>query len=94
MAQFLEVPPARLTSEVLDALLEEFASRDGTDYGVREVGLEEKVSQLRVQLEEGSVALLYDSDSEQWDLLAREQAQLLLSDHDYDPDSRGGPADG
>ena len=40
MAEFVMVPPQRLQAEVLQALLEEFASRDGTDYGERECTLE------------------------------------------------------
>ena len=80
MANFLEIPVARLEPPVLDALLEEFASRDGTDYGEVETALERKVAQLRSQLERGEMTLLYDSDSEQWDLLARERAAEFLAD--------------
>jgi uncharacterized protein YheU (UPF0270 family) len=79
MAQFVRVPPERLQAEVLKALLEDFASRDGTDYGLRELTLDEKVQSLRNQLTQGQVALLYDSDSEQWDLVPDDQAELLLN---------------
>jgi uncharacterized protein YheU (UPF0270 family) len=79
MASLLEVPPSRLTPEVLDALLEEFASRDGTDYGEREHSLAEKAAQLRTQLMSAELALLYDGDSEEWDLVARDQAASLLN---------------
>ncbi|MCB1687227.1 MAG: YheU family protein [Halioglobus sp.] len=79
MAEFVMVPPQRLQAEVLQALLEEFASRDGTDYGERECTLEEKVEQLRMQLLRADLQLLYDADSEQWDLLPRAQAELLLN---------------
>ena len=80
MAQFIAIPPASLQVETLQALLEEFASRDGTDYGWREQSLEEKVAQLRRGLEGGALTLLYDSESEYWDLVERDQAQLLLED--------------
>ncbi|MBM69925.1 MAG: hypothetical protein CME43_10670 [Haliea sp.] len=79
MADLLEIPPARLSAEVLAALLEEFASRDGTDYGDRELSLAAKVQQLRAQLDSGALVLLYDGDSETWDLLPRDSASLLLS---------------
>ncbi|MCB1699151.1 MAG: YheU family protein, partial [Halioglobus sp.] len=39
MANFVAVPVERLQPDVLQALLEEFASRDGTDYGERELSL-------------------------------------------------------
>jgi|TARA_R110000772_G_scaffold238154_2_gene350068 uncharacterized protein YheU (UPF0270 family) len=79
LADLLEIPPARLSAEVLAALLEEFASRDGTDYGDRELSLAAKVQQLRAQLDSGALVLLYDGDSETWDLLPRDSASLLLS---------------
>ena len=79
MAQFLAVPPGRLPAETLQGLLEEYASRDGTDYGEREFSLDEKVRALKGQLDAGELQILYDVDSEQWDLLPREQAEQLLN---------------
>lgn len=80
MAQFIEVPMSRLEERTLLALLEDFASRDGTDYGVRELPLDEKVGRLLEQLKASKIVLLYDSDSEQWDLVQRDSAQILLSE--------------
>ncbi len=78
MAQFVEVPIQALASDVLQALLEEFASRDGTDYGEREVTLSKKVGNLQGQLRRGDLLILYETESESWDLLPREQARTLL----------------
>ncbi len=77
MAQLVQIPPARLAPETLTALLEEFASRDGTDYGLRERSLEEKAGSLRRQLDAGDLALVYDLDSEQYDLCDRERLAEL-----------------
>jgi uncharacterized protein YheU (UPF0270 family) len=79
MAEFVLVPAQRLAAEVLQALLEEYASRDGTDYGERECTLDEKVSQLLRQVRSDELQILYDVDSEQWDLLPRAQAEQLLN---------------
>ncbi|MBK6508216.1 MAG: YheU family protein [Haliea sp.] len=79
MAEFVLVPAQRLQGDVLQALLEEYASRDGTDYGERECTLEEKVAQLLRQLHTDELQILYDVDSEQWDLLPRAQAEQLLN---------------
>lgn len=79
MANLLEIPLARLAPDALAGLLEEFASRDGTDYGDRELSLAEKVASLRRQLEGGDMRLLYDSDSESWDLVSRDAARALLA---------------
>lgn len=79
MAKFVVVPPQRLQPDVLQALLEEYASRDGTDYGERELTLDEKVGRLQSQLNDGDLRILYDIDSEQWDLVPQAQAELLLN---------------
>jgi uncharacterized protein YheU (UPF0270 family) len=80
MAQFVRVPLERLQADVLHALLEEYATRDGTDYGEREQPLEAKVARLRGQLQAGDVQIVYDAGSEQWDLLPRAQAEQLLNE--------------
>lgn len=79
MADLLRIPLERVDPEVLVSMLEEYASRDGTDYGARELSLDEKVSNLRRQLQSGDLAIAYDLASEQWDILTRTQlAQLEL----------------
>lgn len=80
MSSYIQVPPNRLGADVLQALLEEFASRDGTDYGEAELTLEQKTGNLRRQLELEELVILFETDSEQWDLVAAEQAQALLED--------------
>jgi uncharacterized protein len=78
LANFIEIPVARLDPAVLMALLEEFATRDGTDYGEVETDLDKRIAKLQSGLNRSDLALLYDSDSEQWDLLSREDADRLL----------------
>lgn len=80
MAQFVAVPVDRLQADILQSLLEEFASRDGTDYGERERTLDDKVQRLHSQLSSGDVQILYDAHSEHWDLVPRAQAEQLLND--------------
>lgn len=79
MARFVAVPLQRLQGDILQALLEEFASRDGTDYGEHELSLAQKTTALQKQLEQGELQLLYDADSQQWDLVPTEQAATLLN---------------
>jgi uncharacterized protein YheU (UPF0270 family) len=66
MANFVAVPLDRLPSDVLVALLEEFASRDGTDYGERECSLEQKVGELRTQLAAGDYCTTPTASSGTW----------------------------
>jgi uncharacterized protein YheU (UPF0270 family) len=80
MPHFVEVPSSRLAADVRNSLLEEYASRDGTDYGEREFSLAEKVENLERQLASGDLCILFESETEQWDLVAADQASALLSE--------------
>jgi uncharacterized protein YheU (UPF0270 family) len=77
LADLLRIPLDRMDPEVLSAMLEEYASRDGTDYGAQELSLEEKVARLRALLHADKLAIVYDGDSEHWDLLPEEQLARL-----------------
>lgn len=73
MADYLEIPPQQLQPDVLRAVLEEFITREGTDYGQREFTLDEKVAQLQQQLASRQVVLVFDPESESCTLLPRDQ---------------------
>lgn len=60
----VEVPHTRLTADVLRRLTEEFVTRDGTDYGAVERTLEQKVTDVRRQLDRGDVSIVFDAESE------------------------------
>jgi hypothetical protein len=57
------VPYTRLSPPTLRALLEEFVTRDGTDYGVVERSLDEKVADVLRQLERGDAAIVVEPES-------------------------------
>ncbi len=59
----MQIPWQSLTEDALNGVLEEYASREGTEYGWREYSLEEKVMQLRRQLERGEASIDYDPDT-------------------------------
>lgn len=56
----VDVPLAALSAAALRGLVEEFVSRDGTDYGVRERSLDEKVHDVMRQLERGEAKIVFD----------------------------------
>ena len=60
----IEVHHTALTREALRGLVEEFVTRDGTDYGARERSLEEKVAEVMRQLERGEARIVVDSEAE------------------------------
>lgn len=59
----IEIPWNRLAADVLDAILEEFVTREGTDYGDYDYSLNDKKEQVLQQLKRGSVRLLFDPDA-------------------------------
>ncbi len=67
--QPIEVPHTALSPEALRGLVEEFVTRDGTDYGERERTLEERVRDVLRQLERGEVKIVFDPDSETTNLV-------------------------
>jgi uncharacterized protein len=69
------IPPDQLPAETLQGLLEEFATRDGTDYGTEEVSLADKVNQLRAQLSRKQVLIVYDVGQEQANLMTQQAYQ-------------------
>lgn len=59
-----EVPFTALQPETLRRLIEEFVTRDTTDYGVRERTIEEKVADVMRQLRRGEVRIVVEHDSQ------------------------------
>ena len=59
-----KIPWRSLSPAALNGVIEEFVSREGTEYGETEVSLEEKVQQVMWQLEKGDVMITFD-DQEQ-----------------------------
>jgi uncharacterized protein YheU (UPF0270 family) len=60
----VELPPDALSPEALRDLVEEFVTRDGTDYGAVERGVEEKVAQVTAQIRSGEARLVFDPETE------------------------------
>lgn len=60
----VEVPREALSSDALRRLVEDFVTRDGTDYGERERSLDEKVADVMRQLDRGEVRICFDAETE------------------------------
>ena len=59
----MKIPWSALSPEALRGLIEEFVSRDGTDYGAIEVSLAQKVAQIERQLQAGDIEIVFVSAS-------------------------------
>jgi len=64
----MNIPFEELAVETLTAIIEEFISREGTDYGVHEISLEKKVKQVMNQLQCGEIVVTFDPESLSCDL--------------------------
>lgn len=66
------VPYDRLSADALDGIIEEFVSREGTDYGDYNYSFDDKKEQVREQIRRGLVVILFDP--------VGETCQLALAD--------------
>ena len=59
---FIEIAYDRLSTDALYGVIKEFVTRDGTDYGERNVPLETKISEVLGQLESGKAVIVFDPE--------------------------------
>jgi uncharacterized protein YheU (UPF0270 family) len=59
----VEVPRKALSREALRGVIEEFVTRPGTDYGMQERTIEEKVADIERQLDRGDAIIVFDPDA-------------------------------
>ena len=65
----MEIPHNQVPEQTLLAIIEEYISREGTDYGHREYTLAEKVEKVMSQLLNGEIKLLFDSKTSSCNLV-------------------------
>lgn len=69
----MEIPYDQLEPDTLRALVEEYVTRAGTDYGGAEVPLPTKVQQVLAQLERGEAVITYDPKTQSCDIVPRRE---------------------
>jgi hypothetical protein len=60
----MTIPWESLSDDALLGVIEDFVTREGTEYGDRDVTMEHKVNQVRHQLERKEVVIVFDADSD------------------------------
>lgn len=73
MTEAICIPPKQLAPDTLRNLVEEFVSRDGTDYGAVEVDFSARTEQVMGQLLAGEVVIVYDPESDSCNLFPRDR---------------------
>lgn len=77
------IPYQQLAPETLTALLEDYVTRDGTDYGEVEQSLEIKVEQVRQLLARKEVVIAFDPHTETVGVITAQAATLAESTNGY-----------
>ncbi|MEJ2345993.1 MAG: YheU family protein [Gammaproteobacteria bacterium] len=68
----MQIPHNELTREALRGLIEEFVTRDGTDYGNTEASLASKVAAVERQLRAGEAVIVYDPETGRCHIVAKD----------------------
>jgi uncharacterized protein len=63
------IPYAELSEDALRGVLESFVLREGTEYGERDVSLDQKVAQVARQLQRGEAQIVFDPGTETIDIM-------------------------
>ena len=58
----ITIPWESLSTDALNAVIEEFVTREGTEYGAADVSLAQKCRQVLSQLQTGKASITYDED--------------------------------
>ena len=69
----VEVPHTALEKDLLRAVIESFVLREGTDYGERELSLDDKVRRVERLLERGDARIVFDPRTESVDVVVKDR---------------------
>ncbi|TOB72458.1 YheU family protein [Vibrio parahaemolyticus] len=62
------IPWQDIAPETLENLIREFVLREGTDYGAVEISLQNKIDQVKTQLEKGEAVIVFSKLHETVDI--------------------------
>lgn len=65
----VRIPFDQFSPEALHGVVEEFVTRDGTDYGEKEISVDTKIAQVLDQLKSGKAVIVFDQESESCNIL-------------------------
>jgi uncharacterized protein YheU (UPF0270 family) len=73
------VPYEQLSSDALNGVLEEYASREGTEYGSNDISMDSKVRQLKTQLLQGKALIVFDEESGTCNLMLKREFDKIVN---------------
>lgn len=66
----MEIPYDKLSAEILEAIIKDFVLQEGTDYGLSDYSLEEKIQQVKAQIVKGKATVVFDPETETCHIVA------------------------
>jgi len=66
----------QLRPETLESVIEEFVTRDGTDYGGAEISLKRKIDQVKRQLKSGQAVILFDESTKTCNIFSKSDPRV------------------
>jgi uncharacterized protein YheU (UPF0270 family) len=69
----MEVPWQKLSPQALRGVVEEFITREGTDYGDVIYSLDQKVQHVMAQIRRGEAVIVFDDETETCNILPRKR---------------------
>ncbi len=75
----LEISSEQISTEILDAIIESFIMREGTDYGVHEALMETKLNQVKKQIKNGDVKIIFEQSTETVSLITESDFKKLYA---------------
>ncbi len=83
------IPHQQLSDDALYALVDEFVSRDGTDYGEVEISLQSKIEQVIRQIKAGEAFILYSELHESCTIISKQEMQQRGQSAENKPEQNG-----
>jgi uncharacterized protein YheU (UPF0270 family) len=70
------IPVNKLSAKALKGVIEEFISRNGTDYGAIESSLETNFKQVKYKLKNGEAVLVFEDETETTNIFLNDDSIL------------------
>jgi uncharacterized protein YheU (UPF0270 family) len=83
----LLIPYQELSADTLDGLIEAFVLREGTEYGEQDISLNDKVAQVKLQLQADQLVILYSELHESVDIITKQQWRQLVKQGELENDA-------
>ena len=65
----MDIPYTEISEEALKAIIQEYITREGTEYGAEEYSLERKIEQIKQQLLKGEIKINFDGETQTCNLV-------------------------